>query len=211
VECLEPKPLSGPLIQSVFDHSQLLIGDSFHAPLLWNVLPQQIIEVLVAAALPTAIRIGKVGLDAKGLIDDLAIGKLFAVVYRQRFHPGVQGQEPGFNRSTHQISRLVGHLGQHSKATLAFYQRNGGLFVSRANDSVTFPVAHLLAIFNVAWSLADRAAARDLPTPVTPAEKFATDGAAAPAQKSGDLPDGLFGFQEAVNLVSFFSAEVLVN
>jgi hypothetical protein len=41
--------------------------------------------------------------------------------------------------------------------------------------------------------------------------EFAADGAAAPAQQSGDLADGLFGFQEAVNLVSFFSAEVLVH
>lgn len=34
---------------------------------------------------------------------------------------------------------------------------------------------------------------------------------AAPAQQSGNLADGLFGFQEAVNLASFFSAEVLVH
>lgn len=31
---LESEPLSGPVIQSVFDHSQILICDSFHAPLL---------------------------------------------------------------------------------------------------------------------------------------------------------------------------------
>jgi hypothetical protein len=41
--------------------------------------------------------------------------------------------------------------------------------------------------------------------------EFAADGAAAPAQQSGNLADGLFSFQEAVNLVSFFSAEVLVH
>ncbi len=34
----------------------------------------------------------------------------------------------------------------------------------------------------------------------------AADGAAASAQQSGDLADGLLGFQDAVNLVSFFSA-----
>jgi hypothetical protein len=87
VGCLESEPLSGPVIQSVFDHSQLLISDSLHAPLLGNVLPQQTIEVLVAAALPTAIRIGKVGLDAKALIDGLMIRKLLAVVHRQSLHP----------------------------------------------------------------------------------------------------------------------------
>jgi hypothetical protein len=87
VGCLESQPLSGAVIQSVFDHSQLLIGDSFHAPLLWNVLAQQTIEVLVAAALLAAIRIGKVGLDAKGLIYGLVIRKLLAVIHRQSLHP----------------------------------------------------------------------------------------------------------------------------
>ncbi len=33
-----------------------------------------------------------------------------------------------------------------------------------------FSPLFLLAIFNVAWSLADRAAVRDLATPVTPAQ-----------------------------------------
>ncbi len=87
VGCLESEPLFGPVIQSVLDHSQPLICDSFHAPLLGNVLAQQTIEVHVAAALPTAIRIGKVGLDAKGLIDGLVIRKLLAIVHRQSFHP----------------------------------------------------------------------------------------------------------------------------
>ena len=42
--------------------------------------------------------------------------------------------------------------------------------MSRANDGITFPLAHLLALFNVAWSLADQAAVRDLSTSVTPAQ-----------------------------------------
>ena len=41
--------------------------------------------------------------------------------------------------------------------------------------------------------------------------EFATDGATASAQQSSKLGDDLFGFQEALNLVSFFSAEVLVH
>ena len=42
--------------------------------------------------------------------------------------------------------------------------------MSRDNDSITFPVAHLLAIFNVAWSLVDRETIGDLSAPVTPAQ-----------------------------------------
>jgi hypothetical protein len=47
VGCFEFEPLSGPGIQSVFDHCQLLIRDGFHAPILGSVLAQQTIEVLV--------------------------------------------------------------------------------------------------------------------------------------------------------------------
>jgi hypothetical protein len=50
-----------------------------------------------------------------------------------------------------------------------------------------------------------------IPPLATTTAEFAADGAAVSAQQSGDLTDGLFGFQEAVNLVSFFSAEVLVH
>jgi hypothetical protein len=64
----------------------------------------------------------------------------------------------------------VGYLGQHSKAAFALYQCHDGLFVCCANDGIAVPVAHLLAILNAAWSFADRAAVRDLPTPVTSAQ-----------------------------------------
>ena len=48
-------------------------------------------------------------------------------------------------------------------------------------------------------------------TLATPAVDFAADRAAAPAQDSGNLRERLIRFHEAVDLVSFFSAEVLVH
>jgi hypothetical protein len=104
VACLESKPLFGPVIKSVFDHSQLFIADSFHAPLLVNVFAQQTIKVLVAGVLSAATRIGKVGLDAKGLIDGQVIRKLFAVVHRQSLHPSAQGLKFGFFGPAHKMS-----------------------------------------------------------------------------------------------------------
>ena len=41
--------------------------------------------------------------------------------------------------------------------------------------------------------------------------EFAADLAGVSAYQAADHADGLFGFQEAVNLVSFFSAEVLIH
>ncbi len=87
MSCLESQQLSAPLIQSIFDHTQLLIDESFYIPLLGYVLAQQNMEAFVAAALSAAIRICKVGLDAKALIDCLVIGKLIAVVHRQSLLP----------------------------------------------------------------------------------------------------------------------------
>ena len=48
--CLEFQLPYGAVIQSVFDHSRLLIRDNFHALLIGNELAQQTIEVLVAIA-----------------------------------------------------------------------------------------------------------------------------------------------------------------
>jgi hypothetical protein len=75
VRCLESEPLFGAMVQSDLDHSQFLISEGFDAPLLRNVLAQLSIEVFVAAALPAAIRIDKVGLDAQRLIDGLMVRK----------------------------------------------------------------------------------------------------------------------------------------
>ena len=50
-----------------------------------------------------------------------------------------------------------------------------------------------------------------VPALTTTAVQFAADGAAASTQQAGNLADGVIGFQETVDLVSFFSAEVLVH
>jgi hypothetical protein len=80
------------VIQSVFDHSQLLVANSVHASLLGNLLALQYVGVRVAATLPTAIWIGKVGLHVKALLDGMVMVKFFAVVHRQRLHRPKTGQ-----------------------------------------------------------------------------------------------------------------------
>lgn len=125
------------------DHSQLIFRHGFHTPFLGDVLAQQPVEVLVAASLPTAIRVSKVGLDAQGLNGGQVVCKLFAIVHRQGLDPRAQGLELGLNGLAYQVRRLVAHLGQHGKAALAFDQRHDCLFVYGANNSIDLPVAHL--------------------------------------------------------------------
>lgn len=85
--CLESESLSVAMFQSFLDHSRLLISYGFHSTLFGNILCQKSIKVLVAAALPTEIRIGNVGLDAQGLIDGLVGSKLHAVDDHQSSNP----------------------------------------------------------------------------------------------------------------------------
>jgi hypothetical protein len=84
---LESQPLSATCDSIFFDHSQLRIDDSFHAPLRWNVLARQSVEILVISRLQTEIGIRKVSLDHKGLSDGLVNHKLFAVIHDQCIQP----------------------------------------------------------------------------------------------------------------------------
>ena len=52
---------------------------------------------------------------------------------------------------------------------------------------------------------------RAVATQTTASAQFAVNGAALPVQQAGNVGDGQFCIQEAVNLVLFFSIEVLVH
>jgi hypothetical protein len=76
--------------------------------------------------------------------------------------------------------------------------------------------SHLLARLIVRGVLANLAPIGDLSAPIMPRQArpafdFAADRAAAPAQDLGNLCERLIRFHEAVDLLSFFSAEVLVH
>ncbi len=65
---------------------------------------------------------------------------------------------------------LLNTLASKAKPVLALHQCHDGLLVCGSDDGISFPMAHLLAPFNVAWPLADRAAVGDLPASVTPTQ-----------------------------------------
>ena len=64
------------MIQSVLDHSQLLFCDRVNLAALLDVLVQQAVEIFVAAALSTSIRISEVGLNLRRWINLLVVCKI---------------------------------------------------------------------------------------------------------------------------------------
>ena len=69
------------------NHSNFLITNSRHGSLLWNVLAQQPIKVLIAAALPASKWPCKVSRAVELLINQSVRRKLFPVVIGQSLDP----------------------------------------------------------------------------------------------------------------------------
>ena len=166
VRRLEAEPLAGTVIQPVLDHGQLFIRDGFHAPLLGNVLAQQAVEIFIAASLPAAVRISKIGLDAQGPVNGLVVGKLLAIIHRQGLDARLHRHELAFDGTPDLLGCLAAHLGQHGIAAFAFHQSHNGLFVRGSNHGIALPVTNLLAQLNVSGSLADGTSMRNLTAPV---------------------------------------------
>ena len=103
----ESQSLSSSVIQSVFDHVNFLVSNACHLALLGHLVPQQAMEVLVGATLPTGKGPGKVARAAQRLINLGMPAKLFAVVVVQGLDPGFKGCECIDDRRAHQVSSFV--------------------------------------------------------------------------------------------------------
>jgi hypothetical protein len=77
---IESQSLTGAVIQSAFDHSNFLVSDVCHRPLLGHILPQQSVEVLIGAVLPTGKGPRKVPRAAQGLVNLGMTTELFAIL-----------------------------------------------------------------------------------------------------------------------------------
>ncbi len=97
----------GAVIQTVFDHLNFLFRHVCHLALLGHVLPQQAIEVLLGASLPTGKGSGKVARDAPRFINHGVPGKFFAVVIGQSLDPSHQRVERFDDRRANQVSRFL--------------------------------------------------------------------------------------------------------
>ena len=87
----KPQSFAGTVIQSVFDHFNFLVSNARHLALLGHILPQQAIEVLVGATLPTGKGLGEVARAVQRLINLGMPAKLFAVLVCHGIDLGFKG------------------------------------------------------------------------------------------------------------------------
>ena len=114
-------------VQAVRDGVQLALRVARQVRALGQVLAQQAVGVLVGAALPGAVRIGKEDLDREPLGRLLVLGHLFPAIIGQGY-PQQGGHEPQFFREAHTGTPCIRplHPGQDEQACGPFQQGPDG-------------------------------------------------------------------------------------
>ncbi len=129
-------------VQPMGDGVQLALRVARQVRALGQVLAQQPIRILVGAALPGAIRIGKEDLDREPLRQALVLGHLFPSIIGQRFTQQ-RGHVPEFLGEALAGTRRIRpvHPGQDDQARGPLHQGPDGRPIAGPLDEVAFPVA----------------------------------------------------------------------
>ena len=140
----EVETCSWARVQAMGDGVQLALGVVGQIRPLGEVLAQQPTGVLVGAALPGAVRIGKEDLDREPLGQLLVLGHLFPSIIGQGY-PQQGGHEPQFFREAHTGTPCIRplHPGQDEQACGPFQQGPDGRPIAASLDEIALPVARL--------------------------------------------------------------------
>ena len=159
----------GRVFSAMCEGIQLTLGVARQVRALGQVLAQQAIGVLVGAALPRAVRIGKEDLDRKPLGQRLVLGPLVPSIIGQGF-PQQGGHEPQFFREpeagTSRIRSL--HSCQKDQTRCPLHQCSDGRAIAGSLDEVAFPVAWHRAGRDFDWTLGHRRHVGDLSPSIRP-------------------------------------------
>ena len=144
------------MIQSVHGEGNILFRDGVEAHLLREKLPDQSIHVLVGTALPRRIGMGKeeVGVELFG--DPFMLGKLLAVVRRQRVHESLERRQQGDHRVRDVLRTLRRNVGNQGIAGSPLVDGNQSLLMAGADHQIGFPIAETLASVSDLRSLVNR-------------------------------------------------------
>ena len=166
-------PLSRPAVQIVADLVALSLSHRAHARSLRKVLPEQPVEVLVAASLPRVVRCCEVDLHWEALFELGVIVELGAVVERDRLEASSMLAQGSRGRFGYLVLGATLELFDDRKARLALHQRAHAVTHIAAHDRVTFPIPRPLPALDFGRLLADVALARQhAPGVVTPSMRY---------------------------------------
>ena len=179
-----------PAIQIVANVVALRLCHCAHASALWKVLPEQPVEVLVAASLPRVVRRCEVDLHREALFKLGLVMELGTVVEGDRLEASAVLSQRSRGRFGHLILGAALELLDDRKPGRALHQREHAVAQVAAHDRVSFPVPRLLPCLDLHRPLADvllawQHAPRVL-TPVALASELAHDAGVTP-QAATDL------------------------
>ena len=165
----EVQTFSGARVEAMGDGVQLALRVSRQVRALGQVLAQQAIRILVGAALPRAVRIGKEDLEREPLGQLLVLGHFFPPIIGQGL-PQQRGHMSEFFRealtSTPCIRPL--HPGQNDQARRPLHQRPDGRTIAGSFDEITFPMARHRAGGHLRGALSNRRHMENLASSIGP-------------------------------------------
>jgi len=157
------KRFAWPGVERERNGIELILGVDRQVGALWHVLPQQAVGVLVGAALPRAVRIGKVDLHAGALGQGLVAMHLAALVVGHRLAQRRQLPVEDSGEAVDDRARAgIVDLGQHHETGRALDQRAHRRAVAFTLDQVAFPVAGDEAVLDLGWTDVDALHVLDL-------------------------------------------------
>ena len=202
--------LAGSGVERPCDGVEVVLGVATEVVSLGEILAQQAVGVFVDAALPWAVWVGEVDLDARLLGQFPMAGHFFSPVIGHgepvlRVDPGQNAGE-AFHGG---LGACAVHPGQGHEEGLALHQSADGGTVVSALDGVALPVARDKALLDLGGAVVDADGVGDLSSAVF-AAGAGTALAATEAQQGDDLRAQLAARHGVDGLIDRLVGEVQV-
>ena len=123
VRCFEAEAFSGTVIEAMHGEGKLIMGNGIEVHLLREELANQAVHILVRAALPGSIGMSEEEVCVEFCGDTLMLGKLLAVVSRQRVNTGSKRRQQGDHGVRNSFRGLERHMRDQGVACLLYTSR----------------------------------------------------------------------------------------
>jgi len=124
------------MVEFIGSERDLCLSDGIERHFLRKELPDEAVHVLVGAALPRGVRMGKEEAGSKFAGDTLMLCELFAVVGRQRVNAGGIWRQQGNHDVRYRLRSLARYVSDQRVTGLALVDRDECLMMARANDQI---------------------------------------------------------------------------